>query len=510
MSRTKNVLRNSAWGIIYRLVTMVGPFLIKTIIIHQLGIQYNGLNGLFTSILTVLNLTNLGFSSSLVYMMYKAVADDDKEALSAMLNYFKKVHRIVGSIILIMGLALLPFLNLFVKGEVPSDLNLHILFVIFLLEVVFDYILFSYNTSLFTAYQREDITLKIQTVRYIFQYIIQALILVVFKNYYLYAIFLPIMVILNSIGYQIKARKEYPDIICRGLLSARDKQQVYQKVFTLFGHNLGNTFLVSVDSIIISAYLGLTSLSIYSNYNYVQTAVNGLIQVFSGGSLSAIGNKLITDTRESNYKFFLIMHYIWLGLVGISTAFMLCLFQPFIVVWAGQKYLLTNFEMYFVVLYFYAWVFRVMTLTYRNAAGLWTKDWLKPYIGMIINVVGSIWMIQATQSIIGVLVPTIFVFFFIYFPWEAYVVIKYKFNTKGIEFFSKIVYLIFVTLIGCLLSYYISINLFYVNNFRSFVLRFFIVLLVFPIIWILTTFRMSEFKYIIQRIMIFVKSKLLK
>lgn len=505
MSRTKNVLRNSAWGIIYRLVTMIGPFIIKTIIIHELGIQYNGLNGLFTSILTVLNLTNLGFSSSLVYMMYKAVAEDDKESLSAMLNYFKKVHRIIGSIILILGLSLLPFLNLFVKGETPSDLNLHILFVIFLLEVVFDYILFSYNTSLFTAHQREDITLKIQTIRYIAQYIIQALILAVFKDYYLYAIFLPIMVIVNSIGYYIVARREYPDIICEGTLSDTDKKQVYQKVFTLFGHNLGNTFLVSVDSIIISAYLGLNAVSIYSNYHYVQTAVNGLIQVFTGGSLSAIGNKLIIDTTEVNYRFFLIMHYIWLGLVGISTAFMLCLFQPFIVFWTTEEYLLTNFEMYFVVIYFYAWVFRIMTLTYRNAAGLWTKDWLKPYIGMIINVVGSILLIQITQSIIGVLIPTIFVFFFVYFPWEAHVVIKYKFHMKGIEFFKKIVYLIFVTLIGCLLSYYLSVNVSPSNDFISFIIRFFVVLFVFPVVWIGFTYKMDEFKYTIQRVTLFIK-----
>ena len=507
MSRTKNVLRNSAWGIIYRLVTMIGPFVIKTIIIHELGIQYNGINGLFTSILTVLNLTNLGFASSLVYMMYKAVAEDDKESLGAYLNYFKKIYRIIGSIILLMGLALLPFLNVFVKGETPSDLNLHILFVIFLLEVVFDYILFSYNTSLFTAYQREDITLKIQTIRYIIQYTIQALVLAVFKNYYLYAIFLPIMVILNSIGYHIKARKEYPDIVCEGSLSERVKKQIYQKSFALFGHHLGSTFLVSVDNIIISAYLGLNFVSIYSNYNYVQTAVNGLIQVFTGGSLSAIGNKLITDTKESNYKFFLIMHYVWLGLVGISAAFMLNLFQPFIVFWAGEQYLLTNLEMYFVVIYFYAWVFRIMTLTYRNAAGLWTIDWLKPYIGMFINVVGSIWMIQVTQSIIGVLVPTIFVFFFIYFPWEAYAVIKHKFNMNRKEFYKKIIYLIFVTLIGSLVSYYISINISPLNNLKSFIIRFLVVLIVFPIIWVGFTFNMDEFKYTKNRIYVFIKKQ---
>ena len=505
MSRTKNVLRNSAWGIIYRLVTMIGPFVIKTIIIHELGIQYNGINGLFTSILTVLNLTNLGFSSSLVYMMYKAVADDDKESLSAMLNYFKKVHRIIGSIILIMGLALLPYLDIFVKGDVPNDLNLRILFIIFLLEVVFDYVLFSYNTSLFTAYQRNDIILKIQTVRYIIQYTIQALVLAVFKNYYLYAIFLPIMVILNSIGYLIKARKEYPDIRCKGTLSSGYKQQIYKKVFTLFGHHVGSTFLVSIDSIIISSYLGLTSLSMYSNYNYVQTAVNGLIQVFTSGSLPSIGNKLIKDTNEVNYNFFLLMNYIWMGIVGVSAAFMLNLFQPFIMIWAGTEYLLNNYEMYFIVVYFYAWMFRIMVLTYRDAAGLWTKDWLKPYIGMIVNTIGSIWLIQVTQSIIGVFIPTIFVFFFIYFPWESYAVIKHKFDMKGKEFSIKVFYLIFVTLIGSLLTYYISINISPLNNFRSFVIRFFVVLIVFPIVWIGFTFRTKEFKIIKSKLNIFIK-----
>ncbi|WP_018659153.1 lipopolysaccharide biosynthesis protein [Allofustis seminis] len=494
MNRTKNTIRNSLWGIIYRIVTLIGPFVIKTIIIRELGIQYNGLNGLFTSILTVLNLTNLGFSSSLVYMMYQAVADNDSQALSAMLNYFKKVHRTVGFIILTMGVALIPFLNVLVKGDVPSDLNLQLLFFIFLMEVVFDYILFSYNTALFTAHQRDDVILKIQTVRYIIQYTLQAAVLAIFKDYYIYAILLPIMVAVNSVGYLIESKKMYPHITCEGDLTAEQKETVYQKVATLFGHNVGNTFLVSVDSIIISSYLGLITVSIYSNYNYILVAVNGLIQVFTGGSLSAIGNKLITDSKEDNYHFFLLMNYVWMGLVGVSAAFMLSLYQPFIYAWAGPEYILNDFIVYFVVLYFYSWMFRIMMMTYRNAGGLWNIDWLKPYVGMIINLVGSIWMVKTTQSIIGVLVPTIFVFFFVYFPWEAAVVIKNEFDESLRHFFAKVVYLFGVTFLGVVTSYWVSCTISPAYGLASFALRFLVVLVIFPLIWIAGTYRSQEFK----------------
>ena len=103
LSRAKNTMRNTLWGAIYRVATLIGPFAIKTIIIKELGQEYNGLSTLFTSVLTVLNLANLGFNSSLVFTMYKAIAEDDKPALCAMLKFYRKVYRIVGLVILAMA-----------------------------------------------------------------------------------------------------------------------------------------------------------------------------------------------------------------------------------------------------------------------------------------------------------------------------------------------------------------------------------------------------------------------
>ena len=449
LSRAKNTMRNTLWGAIYRVATLIGPFAIKTIIIKELGQEYNGLSTLFTSVLTVLNLANLGFNSSLVFTMYKAIAEDDKPALCAMLKFYRKVYRIVGLVILGMGLAVMPFLPWLVKNDCPPDVNLYVLFAIYLSESVLDYLMFAYNNATFTAFQRNDVTLKISTVRYVVQYTLQAAVLLIFSNYYAYIILLPLMVIPNNVAVYLAARKHYPDIVCQGELDPVTKKDIYKRVGTLFGHKLGNTFLVSIDSIIISSFLGLTALSLYSNYYYILTAVNGLVEIVTNGSLSGIGNKLLTDSREDNYRFFKTMTYGWVALVGGAAACMLCFYQPFIAaVWLGPEYLLDERLMMLIVLYFFSWMFRIMQLTYRDAAGLWTEDWLKPYVGMAVNLVGSIWMVKATGSIAGVLVPTILVFFFIYTPWEAWVVVKYQFYRSWNEYMGKLLGYVLLALVA--------------------------------------------------------------
>ena len=499
LARTKNTMRNTVWGAVYRVVTLLGPFAIKTIIIKKLGLEYSGLNSLFTSILTVLNLANLGFSSSLVYTMYKAIVEDDQDALCAMMNFYRRVYRIVGLAILGLGICLMPFLSHLVNGECPSDVNLHILFAIYLLETSLDYLMFGYNTAIFTAYQRTDVTLKISTVRYIVQFILQAAALLIFANYYAYIIILPLVVIPNNIANLIAARKMYPNIKCRGRLDNGTRSDIYKRVWTLFGHKVGSTVLVSLDSIIISSFLGLTTMSLYSNYYYILTAVNGVVEIITNGSLSGIGNKLITDTREENYRLFKIMTFGWVALIGGAAACMLCFYQPFIAaIWLGEEYLLDIRLVMLIVVYFFSWMFRIMQLTYRDAAGLWTKDWLKPYVGMTLNLVGSIVMVKYTGSIAGVLVPTIFVMFFVYFPWEAWVLFKYQFQRSWGEYLGKVGLYILLAAVGCALCYGVSRVLAPNNSIASLVVRCCIVAVIYPAIWLLCTHKTEEFRGILK------------
>lgn len=493
-SRTKNIFRNTFWGIIYRTVTLLGPFLVKTLIIYKLGDEYNGLSSLFTSILTVLNLSNLGFSSSLVYMMYKAVAEDDTDTLCALLNFFRKAYKYVGLAILTMGIAIMPILPKLISGSYPADINLYILFAIYLLETSLGYLMFAYNTALFSAYQREDTIHKINTIRYFFQYTLQCLSLVIFANYYAYIVILPLMVIPNNIAIYIVAKKQYPKIKCKGKISTEDAKSLKKRVITLFGHKIGSTVLVSIDSMIISSFLGLITLSNYSNYYYILVAVNGIIEIFTNGSIASIGNKLITDTKESNYRTFMTMSYTWITIVGFSAAYMLTLYQPFIAIWVGSERLLSDGIMALIVIYFYSWMFRIMQLTYRDAAGLWTKDWLKPYVGMIINLIGSILMVKLTNSIVGVLIPTTFVFFAIYFPWEAKTIFKYEFNKSPNQYYKRIIIQTCIVLIGAGASYLACIFIYPSHNLLALPVRLFITTIIFGIIWWICTRNSEEYK----------------
>ena len=492
LARTKNTYRNTAWGLIYRITTLLGPFAIKTIIIRRLGIEYNGLSSLFTSILTVLNLANLGFSSSLVFMMYKAVVEDDMDSFCALLYYFRKVYKYVGIVILGLGLALMPFLPHLVRGSYPADINLYLLFIIYLAETVLGYLMFAYNEAVFSAYQRNDIILKISTVRFIIQYLLQCAVLLIFANYYLYAILLPVMVIPNNIALYKVARREFPEITCRGTLDARVKKDVYHRVLTLFGHKVGSAVLVSIDSILISAFLNLVTLSIYSNYYYIITAVNAIIEIVTNGSIAGIGNKLLTDSKEDNYRTFMMMNYGWVTLVGGSASCMVGMYQPFIKIWAGPEYILSNPLMILIVFYFYSWMFRIMLLTYRDAAGLWTKDWLKPYVGMVVNLVGSIVMVISTKSIIGVLIPTIFVFFFIYFPWETWALFRFQFFLSAKEYVFRITSLTILAVLACGINYMLCNAISPRYTFGSLFVRFALSVLTFGIIWLLCTWKLRE------------------
>ena len=160
LAKTKNAVRNIFFGAVFKIITLLGPFIIRTMILWIMGSEYIGLNSLFTSILSFLSLAELGVGSALVYSMYKPIAEDDQDMICALLNLYRKMYRIIGMIILGVGLLLLPFLNKLVKGEAPADVNLYILYLIYLFNTVISYVMFAYKQSLLTAFQRSDIISK--------------------------------------------------------------------------------------------------------------------------------------------------------------------------------------------------------------------------------------------------------------------------------------------------------------------------------------------------------------
>lgn len=214
-SRLKNTVRNTSYGIIFKIINIVGAFVSRTLLIYFLGVRYVGLDGLFTSVLSLLSMAELGFNSAIIYKLYKPIANNDTSEVCALLSFYKRIYRIIGVVVCVIGLSILPFLKNFIKGDVPEDVNVYTLFLVYLLNSCLTYWLFAYKTAVLSANQREDLPNKINSITLIIKYIVQISLLVCFRNYYLYVIVLPLTTILSNIGNAYMANKFFPQYVCR-------------------------------------------------------------------------------------------------------------------------------------------------------------------------------------------------------------------------------------------------------------------------------------------------------
>lgn len=297
-SRTKNATRNIIWGIIYRFTTIALPFVVRTVMIYTLGAEYLGLSSLFTSILNVISLAELGVGVAMVYAMYRPVAENDEETVCALLNLYKKIYRIIGTIVVICGLLVLPFIKTLISGDVPQGINIYLLFIIYLINAAGSYFLFAYQASVLNATQRNDIASKANMVMAIVKNVCQIIVLILWKNYYCYVILLPLTSFAANIITAYMAHKMYPQYVCRGKVNPTLAKEIKGKVLALFAVKITSVIYNSVDSIVISAFLGLIALAKYNNYYYVMSAVVSIATVVFNAIGASIGNSIVLETEQ--------------------------------------------------------------------------------------------------------------------------------------------------------------------------------------------------------------------
>ena len=434
IERRRRTIVNISMGIIYRLVSIIFPFLIRTIIIKTMGDAYAGLSNLFTSILSTLSVAELGFSNAVIFSMYKPIIENSSEKICALLNYYKILYQKIGIIIFCIGALIIPILPHMIKGEYPNDLNLYVLYIMYLFNLVFGYFFYAYKTSLFLAHQRNDVMSLISTIANLVQYTLQLIVLLVMKNYYIFILIYVIMVIPLNISYQIISKKMYPEYYAIGRIDGCSRKTIKGQVLALFGHKVGATVLISIDSVLISSFLGLTELAKYGNYYYVINSIIAFTIIFSQSMLAGIGNKIISDSKQELSILFDELTFAWIWLVGWCSICMGCLFKQFMELWFGKGYSYGIVQTTFIVLFYFSWQFRTMGLTFKDAAGLWKKDWFKPYVGMVLKIALSVVLLKKSSYMSAVLIPTILVMFFLYFPIETKVLYENVFFSKSTKY----------------------------------------------------------------------------
>ena len=225
-SRTFYVKRNMGTGIVNRIITLGLPFIIRTIIIRTLGAEYLGLSSLFSSILQVLNMAELGFSSAVVFSLYKPMAEQDTDSICALLGYYRNVYKIIGVVILVGGSFLFPVLPRLIKGSYPSDINIYLLYMIYLINTSISYLLIAYKNVIFSASQRQDVLNNVNSVVSITKFTIQIVALLAFENYYLYIIWNLVFTGCENILIAILAKRKYPNYFCQGTIKKEKRNSL--------------------------------------------------------------------------------------------------------------------------------------------------------------------------------------------------------------------------------------------------------------------------------------------
>lgn len=452
MGRTRRAFVNIIWGFIEKMITLICPFIIRTIMIYKLGNEYLGLNGLFTSILQVLSLAELGFGDAIVFSMYKPIIENDNKMLSALLNLYKKVYRIIGMVILCVGLLILPFITKFVKGGYPSEVNIYVLYCIYLFNTVISYFLFAYKESLLKAHQRNDVNSRILSGCNIVMYVLQIIVLLLFSNYYLYIVIMPVTTIVLNCVRSLFVKKMYPQIVCEGHIEKDAVIGLSKRIIGLTLNKLAQVCRNSFDSIIISSFLGLVILARYQNYYYIISALTVMVSIITTAVGAGIGNSIAAETVEKNYIDYKEFLFIYNWIACFCTVCMLCLYQPFIELWVGKSNVLPLSTVILCCIYFYTMKLGDIAAVYRQAAGIWWEDKFRPIVESVVNLAVNIVLVKYI-GVDGVLVSTIISIVCINIPWATYVLFKVYFKMSIKEVFFKYIRYFIETTVLCAVVY---------------------------------------------------------
>lgn len=496
-SRTKNSIRNSSYSIITQALTVIMDFIVKTIFIAVLGSEYLGINGLFSNIITLLSLADLGIGVAIPYSLYKPLANNNTKKIQGLMNYYKKIYNIIGCIVIVIGLSLIPFLPHIIK-DMPDINGIYLIYAMFVIHSALSYF-FVYKKFLIESDQKGYIVSRITFICSFLLNIVRVIILLITKNFILYLFCSIIFIIIQNIWYSYKANKLYPYIKEKNneSISKKDKQEISTNVKALLIYKVGSVVTNGTDNIVISKFIGLVAVGIYSNYILIVNSLNNvLLQIFNAITAS-VGNLVATNNERSKaiYEKLNFFDFYIYSLCGIC---LFILINPFINIWLGNDYVLSLAVSFLLSLNFYITGMQSVTNSFRSAYGLFYKARFRPIAMIIINIIVSVLLVNKL-GISGVLIGTI-VSRLVTVAWlDPYVVYKYGFKDNVASYYKTYIYYFVIFIISAVGLYYLS-SFILINNIFGWVLKAVFVFVLYNIIIYILFHKTEEFNYFYEKI----------
>lgn len=492
MGRTVNTFRNMKFAIIGQILGIFISIISRKIFVVFLSIEYLGLNGLFSNILSMLSLAELGIGAAIVYSLYRPIAEDNIQEIKSLMKLYKDVYCIVGLFILVVGCSLTPFLHCLVKN-LPNIPNIKLIYIIFVINTSISYF-FTYKRSLIIATQKQFIVTSYHYGLMAVLNIEQIIALYYTQNFIIYLFLQVINTLLENFLISNKADRLYPYLLEREILPLRIeiKNEIRNNIFAMMFHRVGGVVVFATDNILIAKLVGLTEVGLYSNYILLKQGVNAITgQVFQSVAAS-FGDLNVQGSTEHKLEVFSVMNFVGAWIFGFCSICFLNLANPFIALWLGKEYLFPMDIVMWIVIVFYLSGMRNACLTARDTMGLFWYDRYKPLLEIIINIVASIFL-GRRYGVAGIMAGTVISTLLTCFWIEPYVLYKFGFRTSMKNFFSNYIFYTIVTIISASIT---TLLCGFINGYsiKTFILRLLICAFIPNMLFLLCYMNTREFK----------------
>lgn len=494
--RIKNSLKNIITGLFGQLLITITGFLTRTVFIHELGKTYLGVSGLFSNILTLLSFAELGIGQAIIFSLYKPIAENDEQKMCSLMHLYEKVYKFLFMLVLSLGLVLLPVLPYIIK-DIDTIPHIRIIYIFYVINSAVSY-LFAYRSSFITACQKNYVINYVSFICNICVCVIQIVTLKVFKNYFVYlGIQIAFGFVPNIIAY-FYSNKEFPFLKRKNItpLANDELKSIKDNVKALIMYKIGTLALNSTDNIIISSFVGIATVGIYSNYTLITSTVSGFLSSIFNNLTASIGN---LNAKENDEQKLFIFRVINLATFWFYAVCSICLFicmTPFIHVWIGDDYVLPISASLIISINIYIGGMLFAPFNYRQTMGIFVEGKWRPIISAIINIVVSLIFVK-WWGLVGVLWGTAVARLTTNVWFDPYLVFKKGMNVSPVVYYIDYVKKAFIFISLGLLCWYIN-QYIPSPNFAWVIVKGIVTLVVTNVIIFICYCRKEEFKYLLN------------
>lgn len=439
-SRTEYTVMNTAVGIGgYVLTTLMG-FISRVVFTHCLSADYLGVNGLFTNILGILSLAELGVGNAVIFALYKPLAEHDEPKIASLVKFYATAYRIIGAVVAVVGLAMMPFLNIIISERPAIQESIYILYLLNLFNAASTYF-FSYRSSLIIASQRNYLVSLISYGVSFVQSIVQIILLLITKNYIAFLLAQTIGTFIFNVVVYMLAGRIFPYIREKNVapLPKEEKKSLFHNIRDLLIYKISGLLVNNTDNILITFFSGLATTGVASNYTLLVNTLNSLMNLLFNGLTASVGNHNALESDEKKYEMFRFLNMMNFWIFGWGTLGIIFCSRDIVMLFFGEKYVMSQAIPMIMSVNFFSVGMMNAVWTYKHTMGLFHYGRFIQFGTGILNIVFSV-ILGQQWGIFGILAATFAARLCTSLWYDPYAIFKYGFHMPVIHYVKHLCY----------------------------------------------------------------------